>query len=135
MSKYNTKCLYSFTLYSIFQLYFKPLFLIQKKKMSFLLDKIFKMIILISRTQKTQKQERGVMTIDELSENGGAMLYSLSQMVFGNFLPEPFIYALTLAGLVLAVIIEGVVIYLILRWYIRKSIWTIWLKTTFPKLF
>ncbi len=75
------------------------------------------------------------MTIDELNVSCSGILYRLSQMVLGSFLPEPVIYALTLTALVLAVIIVGPVVYLVLRWYVQKSYWMLWLKTTFPKLF
>jgi len=73
--------------------------------------------------------------MDALSDACAVFLYNFSQVVLGQFLPESIIFAIGLVAVVIAITIEGFAIYIAIRWYIRKSVWTLWLKTTFPKLF
>jgi uncharacterized membrane protein len=55
-------------------------------------------------------------------------LYAITQASLGRILPEAFVYYLTFICLVVAIVIEALVVYLLLRRFWRRSFWVAWVK-------
>jgi hypothetical protein len=73
------------------------------------------------------------MHLNEIPQQGMETLYGLTQATLGQVLPEAFVYYLTFVSLVVALVIEGLVIYLLLRYLWRRSIWVAWISDLLPR--
>jgi len=67
------------------------------------------------------------MQLNEIMRQNMEMLYKLTQATLGQALPESFVYYLTFVCLVVALVIEALVVYLLLRRFWRRSLWAAWL--------